>query len=455
MNDRELFFQHIRSCVESNNVPGALVQLRRELESHPGDSQILFWLGICLAEVGQFTEAEDYLHQAAILNPGNLEITNALEAIESFRTGDKSGKRPKASNFNRDESTEYKKKECSNCHRQIAVESWQCGYCKQLFWLRILVRLGIFFLVVSLFIWGIGGWYARIMGFQFQPGQVVNKAGDEGKRIEISQVEWNCIGLGLTQARGTGFNALVRGAIKNSGDRSIEKAVFTIFLQYKDGTDITFVWFDVYAWRPGEAIQFNFPGILPPARAERCELRVESVQLASSEPEKSAPLEFYVPSSDHFPAYRFAQGERTLAEKWYDYYKPIDPWSFRKLLRVYWEIFPAFLFNYLCVIVAVLLVNVCDPERVWNSEWRLDAIAAAFVVLGFVAINTITYLMMSMLGMMSIIAGLLKIIIFWAKLFLFYLFFRRSLGFTFLLIVFYICLTMTGMGLFYKIFGAS
>jgi hypothetical protein len=139
----------------------------------------------------------------------------------------------------------------------------------------------------------------------------------------------------------------------------------------------------------------------------------------------------------------------------YDYYKPIDPWSFQKLLRVYWEILPAFLFNYLCVIVAVLLVNVCDPERVWNSEWRLDAIAAAFVVLGFVAINTVTYLMMSMIGMMSIIAGLLKIIIFCAKLFLFYLFFRRSFGFTFIMILFYICLIMTGMGLYYKIFGAS
>lgn len=454
MGDQGRLFQRIKFFIESKNYPAALRELRQEVEANPNDPQVCFWLGVCLAEIKEYTEAEQFLKRAAALDPENRAIAGVLDAVQKRRRGE-GIPRPLASNvFEVGEPVEYKKKECPNCLRLVGVESWQCGYCKQVFWKRIASQLAIFFAVFSILIWAVSGWFSGFMGMKFQPAKVVNKAGDNGKRVQITNPEWNCVGLGLTQARGTGFNALVRGCIKNIGDRAIEKATITIFFQYDNGNDVTFIWFDVYSWRSGDEFQFEFPGVYPPGRPDLCELRIESVKLFDLAPVSELKPEFYVPYSDHFRSYRFARGENTLDERSYKYYKPADSWTFRKLFHVYIDIMPSFLFNYLCVLLAVILVNLCDPERKWNSEWKMDAVASAFVVMGFVALNVVAAAASAVIGMLGMFSVMMLLAVFCIKLYLFYLFFRRSIGFTFIMIVFYVCLTMGFMGLWYNIAGA-
>jgi hypothetical protein len=123
------------------------------------------------------------------------------------------------------------------------------------------------------------------------------------------------------------------------------------------------------------------------------------------------------------------------------------------LLRVYVDMIPAFLFNYVCVFLAIILVNLCDQDRKWNTEWKMDAVASAFVVIGFVVLNVVVVAASAVIGMLGMFAVLMLMAVFAAKLYLFYLFFRRSFGFTFLLIIFYVCLTMGFMGLWYNIVG--
>lgn len=451
MNDRSPLFQHIKFFIESKNIPAALRELRRELDANPDDPQILFWLGVCLAEIKEFSEAGQHLERAASLDPANTDIVHVLEAIQKQRGGEELRRPVAAMVFDVTEPVEYKKKECPNCHRRVGVESWQCGYCKQIFFKRILIQLGITFAVASFLLWAIGGWYSNVMGITYKTAEIVNKAGDEGKRIQISNAEWNCVGLGLFQASGVGGDGTVRGKIKNIGDRAIEKATITIFFRYDNGNDITFVWFDVFSWKSGLELQFEFPGIRSPARPDLCDLRIEYVQPAKSEPTGDLTPEFYVPSSDHFLSYRFSIGDRTLSESLYSLYKTSDPWTFGKLLRVYVDMIPAFLFNYFCVMLAVILVNVCDPERKWNTEWQMDAIGSAFVVIGFVVLNMFLSVMGGVMGMLGPFARFLMMMGFAAKLYLFYLFFRRSIGFTFVMIVFYICLTLGLMGLWFNI----
>ncbi|MGC9329728.1 MAG: hypothetical protein ACP5I1_18990, partial [Candidatus Hinthialibacter sp.] len=312
---------------------------------------------------------------------------------------------------------------------------------------------GITFLVAGTLIGLARSWFAGLVGTKFQSAQIVNKAGEDGECLRFHDVEWNMIGMGLTQHKGTGYTGLIRGAVENAGNRTIEKANVTIFFQFENGKDVTFIWFDVYSWKPGVKMDFVFPGIYPPYRPEHCEFRIESVQFAPSEPAGDVTPELYVPPSDHFRAYRFAMGEHEIAERLYHIYKPSDPWTLKSFLSAWIDIIPAFLFNYGCVLFAVFLVNICDPEKSWNEEWRLDMIGGALVALGFIAINTVTNIVVGVLWMLGIFASIFAMLGFLAKVFLFYLFFRRSLGYTVLMIIFYVCLTMSGMGIWHNIAG--
>ncbi len=452
MIDHDQLCERIKFQIELKNFPEALIQLRRELESNPEDGQVQFWLGIVLAEIKEYREAKDHLTLAKQFDPENMDIDSILEQIDLKQSGGIEEKPIASHYFNLEEPQEYKKKLCPQCARQIAVDSWKCGYCNHIFYKRIIVTLTIMLVLCGLFVNIFKNWYSGFMGYGFSEAFIVNKAGEDGERIAISDAEWNCVGLGLAQHLGTGYNGRVKGKIKNSGDQDIEKAVITIFLQFDADRDVTFVWFDVYNWASGMELDFDFPGISPPYRPKRCELRVESVVLAKEKLAVGVKPTFYVPWGGgvgqvcHFPSYKFTAGEELLAERQYAWYKPADPWSFKQFLFAYLDIIPPLIFNFFCVMAAVILVNLCDPDRKWNTELTLDAFASAFLVIGFIPLNVLSYI----LG----IFWLFRMILFFGKLYLFYLFFKRSIGFTILMIIFYVLVVMSCMGLWYKIVGA-
>jgi len=452
MIDHDQLFQRIKFQIELKNYPEALIQLRREVETNPEDGQIHFWLGIVLAEIKEYREAKDHLKLAKQLDPENQDIDSILEQIELKQSGDIEEKPIASHYFNLEEPQKYKKKLCPDCAKQIAVESWKCGYCKHIFYKRIIVTLTIMLVLCGLFVNLFNNWYSGFMGYGFNDAFIVNKAGEDGERILISDAEWNCTGLGLTQHRGTGYRGHVKGKIKNIGDRDIEKAVITIVFQFAEGKDFTFVWFDVYDWASGLEMNLEFPGISPPYRPKRCELRIESVVLVKEKLSADVKPTFYVPWGGgsgeicQFPSYKFSIGEELLAERQYAWYKPADPWSFKQFLSAYLDIIPPLIFNFFCILAAVILVNICEAERKWNTEFKLDVFASAFVVIGFIPLNVLSHI----LGFFWIFA----FTIFLAKMYLFYLFFKRSIGFTILMIIFYICVVLSCMGLWYNITGA-
>ncbi|MGC9329741.1 MAG: hypothetical protein ACP5I1_19055, partial [Candidatus Hinthialibacter sp.] len=114
MSLHDELFKEIKFHIESHNYPYALMRLRQEMENRPGDPQILFWLGLCLAEIGEYSEAATHLKHAQSLDSSNKDIADILQQVQRRQAGAEIELPLVNAYFEIEAPVGYKKKECPN-----------------------------------------------------------------------------------------------------------------------------------------------------------------------------------------------------------------------------------------------------------------------------------------------------------------------------------------------------
>ncbi len=461
MNDHQDLFDRVKDCWEFSNYPEALILLRSALETDPENARIHYLMGVCLAEIGEYAEAQDCLENALRYDPNDKKARTVLESlhehvkeIEQKKEKEKEF-RPTAFDY---EPRERETKVCPSCKREIDVHCWRCRLCGHYFRTRITTRILIISAIAIVSLIGIRYGFVRFYGLVLQPAEVHNDAGALGERITVSDTQWNCAGMGLLSARGLGYHATAVGKVVNSGTGPIEKAVFTIHF-FGRKVESTFVWFDIYSWKPGQEITFDLPVIHPPYKSFRCEFRIKEVKLyepgAFDESERTS---IFIPQTNspyevnQFPVWRFQDETRIIHDS--DTYYKIEKtkWTFGKFLKSIASIIPALLLSFICMILAVILTNYCQEGKKWNDDLKLDAYASALIVISFMVLNTVSVIVSNILAMIAIIGAVIGAVIFIVKVLLFYLFFRRDLIPTMMLFIFYFCLVLGIRGLLMNFF---
>ncbi|MFB3788058.1 MAG: tetratricopeptide repeat protein [bacterium] len=456
--------------------PEALMRLRRAVEEEPGDPWVRFWLAYLLAETGEYTEAEEEARQVLNLDANHPDAARLLEKLRQREDGASSAAAPRetvsvaGAGFESEPLPTVKKKVCPGCGQALDKGAFYCRRCGYSFKTRIMFFTVVILAVSLSLLLGFRWWFWRFYGYAFNPAVAVNKAGNLGERIQVRDAVWNCAGMGLLEAAGRGYNAQVKGQLINIGDAPVQKAGLTIHFTTLHGLESTYIYFDVYSWRPGQAIEFDFPLIYPPLKATGCEIRINEVVL---EPDVTRELEqtrVFVPRSEHFLdwIFRDAEGEiGALRPSQPDGYmgqtaRPVPPDHFRNgegtqssetWLSFLAGLLQAFAISYIALMGAVLLVNVCEEGRKWNQDWRLDAQACLWVVICFVLINAATQVIGGVFSWIPLFAGVAYMLGFFWKIYLFFLFFKRETGMTILLIVFYFCLALSLQGLWMNVTG--
>lgn len=231
------------------------------------------------------------------------------------------------------------------------------------------------------------------------------------------------------------------GYVKNTGDETIEKAVLTIHFFGKK-FEAVYTWFDIYSWKSGQEIAFAFLNIRSPMKAFRCELRVKEVKLASLDSQSAQEkLSVFVPqggdytSPSRFPNYEFYLGDEVIAKNYVEK-KKVSTSTFAKMML---NALPHMILNYICILIAIILCNICEVDKKWNHEIKMDLLGAFLIVLGIMGLNFLTALTGGFI--------LLMLVCFILKLFLFYLFLKRDFGYTLLIILFYFLIVLTLQGL--------
>ncbi len=478
MIDHQELLEEIKRLRTIGGYPEALILLRQAVESEPTDTKVRFWLAVVLAEIGEHKEAEEHARQVLRLDAGHRDAARLLERIQQWEskaalaaTGQK-----QSTDFSRgfvvDETPAVKKKVCPVCNQSIDKSVFYCRQCGYTFKCRIAFYTFLIMAVSLSLLLGFRWWFWRFYGYALNPAVIVNNAGDRGGWIRIQDAEWNCAGMGLFQHYGRGYTSQVKGKLINTGNAPIQKASLTIHFTTLHGLESTYIYFDIYSWRPGQAIEFDFPLIYPPLKATGCEIRINEVVL---EPDPTRELErtrVFVPRSDHFIdwIFRDAEGEigakRSEKHNWtivFGQVVPIGPHSPARgaegtpsgagWLSFWAGLLWAFAINYVCLLSAVFLVNFCEEGKQWNEDWRLDAQACLWIVICFIVINALTHIIAAVLMMIPIVVMMAKGVGFLWKIYLFFLFFHRGTGMTVLLIVFYYCLSLSLQGLLKTITG--
>ncbi len=476
MIDHRELFEEIKRLRKIRAYPEALMLLRRAVEEEPGDPLIRFWLAYLLAETGEYTEAEEQARHVLNLDANHPDAARLLEKLRQREAEASSAAAPReeAPVFGQvvdgEQTAPTKKKTCPQCGMQVDATVFYCRQCGYSFKSRITFFTVVILAVSLSLLLGFRWWFWRFYGYAFNPAVIVNNAGNPGERIQVRDAVWNCAGMGLLEAAGLGYTAQVQGKLINIGDAPVQKAGLTIHFTTLHGFESTYIYFDVYSWRPGQAIEFDFPLIHPPLKATGCEIRINEVVL---EPDSTRELErtsVFVPRSGHFLAWVFrdAEGEiGALRPSQPDGYmgqtaRPVPPDHFRNgegtqssgtWLSFLAGLLQAFAISYIALLGAVLLVNVCEEGRKWNEDWRLDAQACLWVVIGFVLINAATQVIAGVFSWISMFAGVAYMLGFFWKIYLFFLFFKRETGMTVLLILFYYCLALSLQGLWMNVTG--
>jgi len=263
-----------------------------------------------------------------------------------------------------------------------------------------------------------------------EPAKIINKTGAMGEFVHISNVEWRCQS---GWAQKTDYPVMVSGQLINSASQPIEKLKITVQLWGKDYMSF-FTWFDVRNLPPGKTIHFQFPRLFIPYYAYICEIHISEVFFPEKKEQNGEreKIDFYVPSGQYY-AFTDDAGKEIKGNFSYRRSPIITVWGSLNFLK-------GFLFSFLAIFIAALLVNYCEPDIKWDENIKLDALASLFFALAMTFL-TLGGSLLLYFGY-PLFSVLYRNLILLIKYSLFYIFFRKSFIFTILLIVFYIGLIL-------------
>ncbi|MEW6238676.1 MAG: tetratricopeptide repeat protein [Candidatus Omnitrophota bacterium] len=440
MKQPEDIVSRINIHVEFGNYGEALILLRRLLDEEPNNPDIHCKIALCLLKVGEENEAREFVEKALTVNP---EHAKAKILIQQWNKEPEKKKEiavrgivSTAPCFDAGSTSDLKplpKKICPNCQSKVMDTAWRCGYCGQLFIATIRKKFFVYPSILILFCAVSGLLIRHFVVGKTEPAKIINKTGEFGEFIHISHVEWQCQS---GWAQKTDYPVLVSGKLVSSASQIIEKLKVTIQLWGKEHMSF-FTWFDVRNLPPGKTIHFKFPRLIAPYYAYTCEIHISEVffpeiKKQGGEEEK---IDFYVPSGQY---YAFTDDEGDSLDGNFSYRR-----SPMITVRGSLNFFKGFIFSFLSIFIAVLLVNYCEPDSKWNENIKLEAWASLFFATTM-SLLTIGGPILIYLGFMTIpiISVFYAFTFYIMKYLLFYIFFRKSFIYTVLLIVFYFCLIL-------------
>ncbi len=436
MDSRNDINEQIKYYVDIGNYGEALILLRRLLEEDPNNPDILCRIATCLVQINETDEARDFVEQAAKIDPDNTKVkllSQQLNMSSSQSEPDETEPPPPPTHqgFDLDTSdiTYVARKICPNCKAKIDKSSWRCGFCGQMFQ-NVIIKKGLIYIAIILLVFfGLGTLIHWFYTAGQNPARVENLAGGAGDNVIIKDIEWKCYASMLSMR----CPAEAAGTIINTASKPINKLNVTVHL-FGEEHESAFIWFDIYNLPPNEPIHFAFPRISSSFYARNCELRIQDVTFHEQDTlSDDQSIDIYVPNSGTFHGHVFtdAQGEVIHRDRRFNYEAPQTVQESSKFV-VFLKFIKNFLISIAAIWISVLLLNYCDPEKEWNEEWKLEGVASLCFVISIMLLRALETVIGGLL-FMGLILQILKLV-------MFYIFFRRNLLYTIVLIIFYFSL---------------